>query len=135
LTAFAIPVPKLFKQSLTALQIIQFFIGTFTAAIHAFISYTIPVEIIDVSNPSSTSTVDVLLYSAEPIQQYRMETVPCIDTSGQMFAIWLNVLYLLPLTVLFIRFFIRSYITRTRRKGVPHATKHRGTGSRSSPLW
>jgi hypothetical protein len=161
LTAFAISVPKPFKQSLTAIQIIQFFIGTSSAAIHAFISYTIPVEVIDVNPPSSSSTVDVsasfagwpnlmqmypfratdgkglaenlkghpgeqttLLYSAQPIQQYRMETVTCIDTSGQMFAIWLNVLYLTPLTILFIRFFIRSYITRTPRKAVHHATKH-----------
>jgi hypothetical protein len=44
----------------------------------------------------------------EWMTEYR--TVPCIDTSGQTFAIWLNVLYLAPLTVLFVRFFIRSYI-------------------------
>jgi len=56
-------------------------------------------------------------------QRYRTEyqTVPCIDTSGQTFAIWLNVLYLAPLTVLFVRFFIKSYIRRTSGKGT---TKH-----------
>ena len=45
---------------------------------------------------------------------YRTEfqTVPCIDTSGQTFAIWLNVLYLTPLTFLFVRFFVKSYIRR-----------------------
>ncbi|KAI9675735.1 MAG: hypothetical protein M1817_001102 [Caeruleum heppii] len=41
------------------------------------------------------------------------ETVRCIDTSGQAFAIWLNVLYLAPLTYLFVNFFIRSYLRRT----------------------
>lgn len=55
------------------------------------------------------------------ITKYKTEykTVPCIDTSGQTFAIWLNVLYLTPLTVLFVRFFIRSYIRRasTQTKG------------------
>lgn len=47
--------------------------------------------------------------------QYRTEyhTVRCIDTSGQAFAIWLNVLYLAPLTYLFVNFFIRSYLRRT----------------------
>ncbi|QDS77665.1 hypothetical protein FKW77_003145 [Venturia effusa] len=40
------------------------------------------------------------------------ETVPCIDTTGQAFAIWLNLAYLAPLTGLFVRFFIRSYSRR-----------------------
>lgn len=54
--------------------------------------------------------------------QFRTEyqTVPCIDTSGQTFAIWLNVLYLAPLTVLFVRFFIRSYL----RMASVNAKKH-----------
>lgn len=38
------------------------------------------------------------------------QTIPCIDTNGQTFAIWLNVVYLAPLTVLFMRFFFKSYI-------------------------
>lgn len=51
--------------------------------------------------------------------KYRTEyqTVTCVETSGQTFAIWLNVLYLMPLTVLFVRFFIRSYIRRTSKAG------------------
>jgi hypothetical protein len=40
------------------------------------------------------------------------ETIDCVDTSGQAFAIWLNVGYLLPLTYLFARFFVRSYLQR-----------------------
>ncbi|KAF7877632.1 hypothetical protein EAF04_001303 [Stromatinia cepivora] len=44
-------------------------------------------------------------------------TIPCIDTSGQTFAIWLNVVYLTPLTFLFVRFFIKSYIRRTTGGG------------------
>ena len=36
----------------------------------------------------------------------------CLDTSGQGFAVWLNVMYLLPLTYLFARFFVRSYLYR-----------------------
>lgn len=40
------------------------------------------------------------------------QEVDCIDTAGQSFAVWLNLIYLAPLTVLFVRFFIRSYSRR-----------------------
>jgi hypothetical protein len=45
----------------------------------------------------------------------------CIDTTGQAFAIWLNVMYLLPLTYLFVRFFVRSYLHR-KEPSQPHPT-------------
>ncbi|MCJ1255906.1 hypothetical protein MMC24_003724 [Lignoscripta atroalba] len=47
--------------------------------------------------------------------RHRLEypTVRCIDTSGQAFAILLNVLYLAPLTWLFVEFFFRAYVHRT----------------------
>ena len=38
--------------------------------------------------------------------------VNCIDTSGEAFAIYLNLLYLAPLTWLFARFFIKTYTQR-----------------------
>ena len=40
-------------------------------------------------------------------------TQPCIMTTGETFAIWLNVLYLAPLTYLFVSFFIASYVKRS----------------------
>lgn len=43
-----------------------------------------------------------------PDVDYRM--VSCLDTSGQGIAVCLNVMYLLPLTYLFVQFFIRSYL-------------------------
>lgn len=51
--------------------------------------------------------------------QYHLEhqTISCIDTSGQTFAIWLNVFYLTPLTFLFARFFYKSYIRRSPKSG------------------
>jgi hypothetical protein len=36
------------------------------------------------------------------------QTVPCINNSGETFAIWFNVLYLTSLTVLFLPFFVNS---------------------------
>jgi hypothetical protein len=40
-----------------------------------------------------------------------------VDTSGEAFAIGLNVLYLAPLTWLFVRFFVRSYLATGSSKG------------------
>jgi hypothetical protein len=53
-------------------------------------------------------------FGSAPVQQsgYAQEMVTCMDTTGQAFAIWLNVSYLLPLTYLFARFFVRSYLNR-----------------------
>ncbi|KAF2715626.1 hypothetical protein K504DRAFT_367785 [Pleomassaria siparia CBS 279.74] len=62
----------------------------------------------------------------EPVKRivYRTEyqAVPCIDTSGQAFAIYLNLIYLAPLTGLFMRFFVKSYLRRTS-PNAKHATK------------
>ncbi|KAF1983994.1 hypothetical protein K402DRAFT_153864 [Aulographum hederae CBS 113979] len=48
---------------------------------------------------------------------YRNEyqQVPCIDTPAQSFAIWLNLAYLAPLTGLFVRFFVKSYLRRNKK--------------------
>ncbi|KAJ0343108.1 hypothetical protein COL922a_000436 [Colletotrichum nupharicola] len=55
--------------------------------------------------------------AAPPQPGFIAETVyvtqPCITTSGETFAIWLNVFYLAPLTYLFVMFFIRSYLRRS----------------------
>jgi hypothetical protein len=48
----------------------------------------------------------------EIINAAQFETVDCVDNNGQAFAILLNVMYLLPLTYLFARFFVRSYLRR-----------------------
>lgn len=36
-------------------------------------------------------------------------SVPCVSTTGQAFAVGLNVAYLLPLICLFVRFYVKSY--------------------------
>jgi hypothetical protein len=53
------------------------------------------------------------------------ETVSCIDTSGQSFAIWLNLMYLAPLTGLFVRFFVKSYTRRGRASRQNPSNKQR----------
>ncbi|RVX68202.1 hypothetical protein B0A52_08711 [Exophiala mesophila] len=45
-----------------------------------------------------------------------LQWVHCLDTSGQVFAILLNVVYLMPLTWLFAQFFITAYLKRAERR-------------------
>jgi hypothetical protein len=84
------------------MQIVQFLVGVSYAAPHSFIAYTIPSQA-HISNDASGSTSHTEYY-----------VVSCITTSGETFAIWFNVLYLTPLTVLIVRFFVKSYFRSTK---------------------
>lgn len=79
----------------------------------------------------------------EAVQKYHEETryrtdyttINCIDTTGQSFAIWLNLLYLFPLTILFLRFFVRAYLfrssspkSRTKRHSFGRASREAAKG-------
>jgi hypothetical protein len=132
---------------LTTLQISQFIIGITFAALHLFVSYSIPVKVpytvienvtsaaSSISSAASAVTTAGLaawlkkaalraageeglaenitnekgelfgpeargpaLNRGETLFRTQYETIPCIDTNGQAFAIWLNVAYLAPLT-------------------------------------
>lgn len=63
-------------------------------------------------------------FHEETVYRTEYTKVDCLDTSGQSFAVWLNVFYLFPLTVLFVRFFIRAYYYRTSntKQSKRHAT-------------
>ncbi|KAK9423696.1 hypothetical protein SUNI508_13945 [Seiridium unicorne] len=45
------------------------------------------------------------------------EPSPCVTTTGQIFAVWLNVLYLAPMTYLFANFYYTNHIRRTVLRG------------------
>lgn len=88
LSCLKIRLPKWFKQSLTSLQITQFIVGGSLAVIHLFVQF------------------------------YNLKTGEfhnCIATSEQAMAVYVNVFYLAPLTLLFAAFYIDSY----RKKVVP----------------
>ena len=57
--------------------------------------------------------------------RYRMGTqrVHCLDTSGEVFAILLNLIYLAPLATLFIRYFSRSYLNRVNKSDRPKPSR------------
>lgn len=85
LSTLHIKVPSIFKQSLTTLQITQFIIGGSLAVVHLFIHY--------------------FDYNSKDL-------IPCIRDGNQFFALGVNVFYLLPLTFLFVAFWIESYARR-----------------------
>jgi hypothetical protein len=59
--------------------------------------------------------------------------VNCIDTSGEAFAIYLNLFYLFPLTVLFARFFYKAYVKRnTKPHGASETAKAIGQDARKA---
>jgi hypothetical protein len=67
-------------------------------------------------------TVNRVIYRTE------YQSVPCIDTSGQAFAVYLNIFYLSPLIFLFGRFFFKSYLrsappNRPQTKRISDATR------------
>lgn len=147
------------------MQILQFLVGASFAAMHLFVSYSVPVTVpykiaTGVASSASsfaskaTDTASVSSFAAtvsgsvfpwlnkmvawaagssgvaqnvlnergesfglskgNAVEHVRYTTqqqkVHCLDTSGQAFAIWLNCLYLAPLTGLFVRFFVKAYV-------------------------
>jgi hypothetical protein len=49
--------------------------------------------------------------------------VNCIDTTGEAFAIYLNLFYLAPLTFLFARFFYKAYVNRGKPRKASQSAK------------
>ena len=58
--------------------------------------------------------------------------VNCIDTSGEAFAIYLNLLYLAPLTFLFGRFFVRAYTARGKPRTASQAARMTSEAAREA---
>jgi hypothetical protein len=80
------------------MQITQFLIGGGSAFLSLFVWYSYPV---------TTDTIDA---AGKHHLSKGYQHVPCLDTPGQALAVVFNVVYLTPLTWLFARFFIRSYL-------------------------
>lgn len=74
------------------------------------------------NNQGRTFGVDALHPARDLVRRYEtryreeLGWTHCLDTSGQTLAIYLNVLYLLPLTWLFGQFFVKSYMQRLGRR-------------------
>ncbi|KHN95148.1 GNS1/SUR4 family protein [Metarhizium album ARSEF 1941] len=154
LTAFSIRVPMVVKRTLTTMQITQFVVGASYAILHSFVTYVAPITVTkiavelpaasaDAAAPTATGALDSLrkfIFGSAALDSVASGTVkesalvtetshvaqPCIPTANETFAIWLNVLYLAPLTYLFVSFFIASYVKRsTANNKIPGKTNRR----------
>lgn len=129
----------LIKRTLTSLQITQFIVGASYTMMHSFVYYTVPgttnAALEQASSGSSATAaaaasgalldnVKAAIFGAATAGTpnataaaagvaFAPRTIPCINTTSSTFAIWLNVVYLLPLTYLFVSFFVASYIKRS----------------------
>jgi hypothetical protein len=121
-TAFNVRVPVFIKRTMTTMQITQFLVGASCAMVHSFISYTIPVVTgsqTDAPASAASAAANGSMVAAtggvfDSVKgTYARQTMPCITSSGETFAVWLNVFYLAPLTYLFVSFFIESYLRRS----------------------
>jgi hypothetical protein len=121
-TAFNIRVPLFIKRTLTSMQITQFVVGASCAMVHSFVSYSIPVITASQTDaPASAASAlanrSVIAAASGVLDSvkgtYARQVMPCITSSGETFAIWLNVFYLAPLTYLFAKFFVESYLRRS----------------------
>ncbi|OAQ99193.1 hypothetical protein LLEC1_06525 [Akanthomyces lecanii] len=139
-TAFNIRVPVFIKRSLTSMQITQFLVGASLAMCHSFVYYFAPAAASTTTSDSAASVASVrALLFGSGADAHRIKTVvdqdvsyvsqPCIVSSGETFAIWLNVVYLAPLTYLFVSFFIASYVKRSNA-----ANKFAGKGAAARRL-
>lgn len=117
LTALSIHIPKSIKQSLTTLQIMQFLFGGSFAFINLFISYSSPTVFKTITEDGKNQLV------------FGEREVTCIGTSGEAFAVLLNVAYLLPLTWLFARFFVKSYLGSGKGNGKGKMSNGNGNGN------
>lgn len=108
------------------MQITQFILGGALDLVHSFISYAVPVVIASTtasspeSSPAASSIARVFKRMVGNADAAHADTPgltheiqPCIVTSGETLAIFLNGIYLAPLTYLFISFFIASYMKRS----------------------
>jgi hypothetical protein len=110
------------KRTMTTMQITQFLVGASCAMVHSFINYTIPVITgsqtdAPASAASAAANNSVVAATGGVLDSvkgtYARQSMPCITSSGETFAVWLNVFYLAPLTYLFVSFFIESYLRRS----------------------
>jgi hypothetical protein len=102
------------KRSLTSMQITQFLLGGSLAMVHSFVTYAVPVVVNATQKSAPSARVSSETASGARIEQVKnLVYTPCITSAAQTFGVWLNVVYLAPLTYLFISFFVQSYLKRS----------------------
>ncbi|CAG7998078.1 unnamed protein product [Penicillium salamii] len=100
-------IPMIVKRSLTSLQIAQFLTGFVWACSYLCVKYTVPFDFAALQTTDLHSLMDTNLAAMR-------SPVSCLKDSGEAFPILFTCAYLLPLILLFVRFFLASYTKQKR---------------------
>lgn len=92
------------KRSLTSIQIAQFVAGLVWGYSYVFLRYDVGFDITEQAITNSTGGFGVG-DNKIPVDT----TVSCLSDSGEALTVVMSTLYVLPLLLLFVQFFIRSY--------------------------
>lgn len=146
MTAMRLPFTGGLKRSMTTIQITQLVVGINLAAAYLWVKYdpaaypagAVPTPGRHVLNPAtaalasfgsaSNSTASKWLptTSTQALQLLKQTILAsvgansktsCVLSSGELFAVLLNVAYLIPLIYLFVSFYVRSYQKKAAKKG------------------
>ncbi|KAJ5673852.1 hypothetical protein N7462_009291 [Penicillium macrosclerotiorum] len=111
LRALGISVPSKFKRTLTKIQIGQFVVGLGIAYLYTFVRYEAPLHVVRKAFNSTSPLVSDSVKRRDHIREglNDMVTFSCLENRGEGFPVILASLYLLPLTYLFIKFYVHSY--------------------------
>ncbi|KAE8140881.1 ELO family [Aspergillus pseudotamarii] len=112
LTTLKIKVPVFMKRTLTRLQIAQFVLGGLASWLYVFISYDSPMDTSLVPTEDKSDNQTYIKRGGES------NVIFCMNNSGQVFALMLTTVYLIPLTQLFLRFFGQTYKLETKKKAL-----------------
>lgn len=107
------------KRSLTSIQIAQFVVGLVWGQSYVFLKYNVGLDITEqsIANASVSELEPRLVHGAstgsfgDGTKKVHLDTaVSCLSDSGEALTVVLSTLYVLPLLLLFVQFFIRSYV-------------------------
>lgn len=125
------------KQAMTTAQIMQLFFGCIIASLYLLVRYSPgayqgaapsvgAISNVEATRGAFTYTWDALTTSHGAADAYHRlhklimspdTRLSCCASTGHVFAVMLNVVYLIPLIVLFVRFYLRSYLTVGNKEG------------------
>ncbi|KAL9940375.1 hypothetical protein V8E36_001080 [Tilletia maclaganii] len=117
------PFPRALKRSLTTLQMLQIASGTIVTNISLFLTLYPALALRSASKSKLLRSLDSLWSDVYPspfsIAQNRLQQCPggasggacaCIESRGAALALHVNTAYMLPLLLLFLNFFVQSYL-------------------------
>ncbi|KAM0787310.1 hypothetical protein ACM66B_007084 [Microbotryomycetes sp. NB124-2] len=107
-TTMKLPFPRFLKKSITRMQITQFLVGGSLAASYLFIRLPTTASHKLASVELGSYNLTQQLGSATQVLNSRADG-QCLVSDAQRAAVWINLLYLTPLTYLFVQFFLTSY--------------------------